>query len=105
MRTDWLKMSLLAGLLAVGTGASPQGVREADRWQREGDLARAGRQWDIAYPRYLMLADFFPGTPHGRLGASRARQMRAWALEPDRSPASDDPVSWTQELFDFFTWP
>ena len=106
MRTDWLKFGLLAGALVLGTGAAPtHGVREADRWQREADAARSGKQWDVAYSRYSMLADFFPGTPHGRLGAVRAREMRDWALAPDRLPDSEDPVSWTRETLDFFTWP
>jgi len=99
-------MGLLAGVLIFGTGAAPaEGVREADRLQREADVARSGGQWDIAYPRYMRMAELFPGTPHGRLGAARARKMRAAALNPDRSAASDDPVSWTYELVDFFTWP
>lgn len=105
MRPDWLRLGLLAGLWALGAGASPQGVREADRLQREADVAVAGRQWDAAYPRYKLLADLFPGTPHGRLGNSRARRMQSWALTPDRSPASDDPVAWIEEIRDFFTWP
>ena len=106
MRSDRLILSLLAGVLVLGTGAAPTGgVREADRLQREADVARSGRQWDIAAPRYTNLAEFFPETPHGRVGASRAHEMRAWAREPDRSPASEDPVSWTYEVLDFFTWP
>jgi len=106
MQSDWLKLGLLAGVLIFGTGAVPtEGVRAADRLQREADLARAGGQWDIAYPRYRMLVELFPNTPHGRVGASRAREARAWALQPDRSPASEDPVSWTYEILDFFTWP
>ena len=106
MRSDWLRFGLLAGLLLLGVGASsPAGVRQADEWQREADLARAGGQWDIAYRRYGMLADLFPGTPHGRMGAARARWMQDWGLAPNRSSASDDPVSWTVEAFEFFTWP
>ncbi len=106
MQSDRLTLSLLAGVLIFGTGAAPtEGVRAADRLQREADIARSGGQWDIAAPRYMRLAELFPGMPHGRLGASRAREMRAWALQPDRSPASEDPVSWIYELADFFTWP
>ena len=52
-----------------------------------------------------MLADLFPGTPHGRLGAARARRLQDWAMAPNRASASDNPVSWTVEAFDFFTWP
>ncbi|MDO8730282.1 MAG: hypothetical protein Q7J69_03740 [Candidatus Omnitrophota bacterium] len=106
MRSSWLVLSLLAGVLIFGTAAAPTaGVREADRLQREADVARSGGQWDIAAPRYMKLAELFPETPHGRAGASRAREMRAWAREPDRSPASEDPVSWIHEIADFFTWP
>lgn len=106
MRSDRLVLSLLAGVLILGTGAAPTGgVREADRLQREADVARSGGQWDIAASRYMKLVEFFPETPHGRVGASRAREMRAWARKPDRSPASEDPVSWIYEIADFFTWP
>ena len=106
MRSDWLSLSLLAGVLIFGTGAAPTGgVREADRLQREADVARSGGQWDIATPRYMRMVELFPETPHGRLGAARARKMRAAALNPDRSPTSEDPVSWTYEILDFFTWP
>ena len=105
MRPDWLSLSLLAGVLFLGAGASPQGVRDADRWQREADLARAGGQRDIAYDRYTATAETFPGTPHGKVGADRAAWMKDWALQPDRSMASEDPISWLAEVFDFLTWP
>lgn len=106
MRSDWLKIGLLAGVMMVGMGAaSSEGVRQADRWQREADVARSGGQWDIAYNRYAATAETFPGTPHGKVGADRAAWMKGWGLQPDRSPASEDPVSWLTELFDFLTWP
>ena len=60
MRSNCLRLALLGGLLALGTGASPEGVRQADRWQKEADLARAGGQWDIAYDRYFKLAETSP---------------------------------------------
>ena len=105
-RSDWLKISLLAGVVMAGTGAAPsEGVRQADRWQREADLSRAQGQWDIAYDRYATTAETFPGTPHGKVGADRAAWMKSWGLQPDRSSASDDPISWLTELLDFFTWP
>ena len=105
MRSNWLRIALLGGVLALGTGASPAGVRQADRWHREADLARAHGQWDIAYDRYFKLAQVFPGTPHGRMAVGPARRMQEWGLTPHRSPASDDPVSWICEAFDFVTWP
>jgi hypothetical protein len=106
MRSDWLKIGLLAGVVMLGAGASSsQSVRQADRWQREADLARSTGQWDIAYDRYAAAAETFPGTPHGKAGADRAARMKSWGLQPDRSPASEDPISWLTELFDLITWP
>ena len=106
MRSDWTALSLLAGMVLIGTGAAPvQGVREADRFQREADIARAGGQWDIAYPRYMRMVELFPETPHSRLGAVRAQEMGKAALKPNRSPASESPASWVEEIVDFLTWP
>ena len=105
MRPDWLKLVLLAGVLMLGTGASPEGVREADRLQREADIARSGGQWDIAYPRYLKLVQLFPETPHGKLAAVQAAEMREAVFTPDPSPDSEDWAAWTREIVDFFTWP
>ena len=105
MRSDWLKAGLLAGVLFLGTGASTQGVRQADRWWREAYLAQVHRHWDIAYDRCRTLAETFPGMPHGRTAARTARRMQDWALSPDRASGSEDQASWTCELFDFLTWP
>ena len=100
-----LRFGLLAGVLVLGTGASTQGVRQAERWQREADLARAGGLWDVAYERYRDIAEVFPGTPHGRMAAARAQWMQGWGVSPDRSAASEDPLALTCELFDLVTWP
>lgn len=106
MRPRGLSKVLLAGLVMLGTGAaSSDAVREAERWQHEADIARAGNFWHIAYQRYAQTAETFPGTPHGNTGAKRANQMRHWGVAPDRSSASEDPASWLTELFDFLTWP
>ena len=105
MRLNLLRFGLLSALMVLGTGASTEGVKEADRWLREADLARSGGQWDIAYGRYARTAGTFPGTPHGRVAAGRARWMQDWALSPNRGPASEDPVSLVCELFDLVTWP
>ena len=43
--------------------------------------------------------------PHSRISVGLARHMQDWALSPNRSPASDDPVSWICEALDFVTWP
>ena len=101
-----LTIGLLAGAWILGAGAAPiQGVRQADRWHREADLARTGGQWDIAYPLCMRLADSFPGMPHGLWGQERAFQMREQALDPDQSPAEESRDSWVREIRDFFTWP
>ena len=105
MRKNILKFAYLAGMLILGTGAATQGIRQAEQWHREAEVARAVEQWDIVYDRAFVSAQAFPGTPHGRLGVTEAREARDRMINPDRSPASDDPVSWTHEALDFFTWP
>lgn len=105
MRMNGMRLAGLAGLLLLGTGASPKGVRQAERWQWEADIARAFGQWDVAYDRSAKTGVLFPGTPHGRIAAGRAERARELGVNPNRSPASDDPVSWTNEIFDFVTWP
>lgn len=105
MRADAIKLGLLAAVLLLGTGASPDGVRQADRWSHKAQMAHATGQWDVAYDYYMKVAETFPGTPHGRLALRMARHMQDWAISPARSPADEDPVSLTCELFDLVTWP
>ncbi len=108
MRTNWVTLGLLAGIVMLGTGASPETVVQAREWQREGDVARAtntGGMDEVAYVAYSKIAQTFPDTRHGRVAAGRASEMRARLLTPQRSPASDDPGSWLEELVDFFLWP
>ena len=106
MRSDWLNLGLLAGLLVVGTGAAPtEGVRKAEEWQHEADVARAGGQWDIAYPRYMKMMEVFPETPHSEVGAKGAQEMRSAALKPNEAPDSQSHRAWLDEIVDFFTWP
>lgn len=100
-----ITLSLLLGVLTLGTGASPEGVQQARDWQSQADVARAGKMWDAAYQYYAQMAETFPGTRYGRLGARRARQMRAQMVTPARSPASEDPGMWLEEIVDFFVWP
>ena len=95
----------LAAVMMLGTGASAAGVQQAREWQREADVARAGRQWDIAYTAYLKIATTFPNTPHGRLAAGRVREIQSQMLSPARSSASENPGSWLQEIVDFLVWP
>ena len=99
------RLAWLAGLLLLGAGASAQGVRQAERWQWEADVARALGQWDVAYDRSEKTATIFPGMPHGRIAVGRAERARELGVNPNRSPASDDPISWLNEIFDFVTWP
>lgn len=105
MRSRWITGVLLMGAVALGTGASTEGVRQAREWQHHGDSARAGRMWDAAHLFYNKVAKTFPDTPHGRVAARRVRQMRAQMVSPARSPASDDPLAWLGELVDFLLWP
>lgn len=105
MRSRGVTWGLLLGVLALGMGASPEGIQRAREWQHAGDIARARQQWDAAYIFYARVAETFPDTRHGRVAARRVRQMRAQMVAPDRSPASDDPLSWMGELLDFLLWP
>ena len=108
MRTNWVTLGLLAGIVMLGTGASPETVVQAREWQRQGDIAgaaHAGGMDDVAYMAYSKIAQIFPDTRHGRVAARHAREMRAKLLTPQRSPASDDSGSWLEELVDFFLWP
>ena len=41
MQSDWLRFCWLIGLLIFGTGASADGVRQAEQWHREAEVARA----------------------------------------------------------------
>ena len=105
MRSRVITLGLLLGVFALGTGASTEGIKQAQDWQYYGDVARAGKLWGPAYAFYTKIAETFPDTRHGRVAARRARQMRANMLVPDRSPASEDPMSWLGEVFDFVIWP
>lgn len=105
MRSRWITWGLLLGVFALGTGASVDGVQQAREWQHAGDIARAKQQWDAAHVFYSKVAETFPDTQHGRVAARRVRQMRAQMVAPDRSPASEDPLSWVGEFLDFLLWP
>ena len=105
MRSRVITLGLLLGVFALGTGASTEGVQQARHWQYYADVARAGKLWGPAYAFYSKVAEIFPNTRHGRIAARRARQMRAQMLAADRSPASEDPMSWLGEVIDFVVWP
>jgi len=105
MRSNGLRLGWLIGLLVLGTGASSNGARQAEQWHRESEIARTFGQWDIVYNRSLQAIQIFPGMPHARLAARLALQARDRMVHPGRASASDDPVSWTNEILDFFTWP
>lgn len=101
-RKTWIGLAM--GVM-LATGASTAGVDQAREWQRQGDLASAGHQWDIAYAVYLKIAEVFPDTAHGRVAAARARRIRAKMLSPVRPPVAENPGSWFEELIDFLVWP
>ena len=105
MRSRVITLGLLLGVFALGTGASTDGVQQARDWQYYADTARAGKLWGPAYAFYAKIAETFPDTRHGRIAARRARQMRAQMAAADRSPASEDPISWLEEAIDFVVWP
>ena len=105
MKPRWGIGILLVGVLFFGTGASTEGIRQAREWQQAADLATANGQPEEAYYFYKRLADTFPGTPHGRVGAKRAQAVRCQLLWPDRSPASENPCSLVGEFVDFLVWP
>ena len=105
MRSDRLRFGWLIGLLVLGTGASANGVRQAEKWHQEAETARTFGQWDVVYDDSFRTMQTFPGMPHARLAAHLALQAHDHMVHPGRSPASDDPVSWTTELLDFVTWP
>ncbi len=105
MHSRVITLGLLLGALALGTGASTEGVQQARDWQYQADVARAGKMWDAAYQFYARIAETFPDTRHGRVAARRARQMRAQMVAGDRPPSSEDPVSFIGEIVDFVVWP
>ena len=105
MRTSWVTLGLLVGIVMLGTGASPEGVAQAREWKREGDLASAGGLYEVAYVAYSRIAQTFPNTQYGRVAAIRASEIQDKLLTPQPSPASDEPGRWRQELVDFFLWP
>lgn len=105
MRTQWMTGILLMGALVFCTGASVDGIRQAREWQWAGDLAVANGHPVEAYYFYQKIADTFPGTPHGRRAEKWTKTMNTRALRPVRSPASEDPGSWVEEVLDFVSWP
>ena len=104
-RADWMQVGLLAAAWLLASGASPEGVEQARRWQYQGDLAQAGGLDEIAYVSYERIHRTFPGTRHGNLAADRMRNLRSQMAWPRQSPAQENPGSWTSEVFDFLVWP
>ena len=105
MRARWMTGIGLAGILLFCTGASVEGVRQVREWQWAGDLALANGQPMEAYAFYRKIAETFPETSDGRWAGKRARALIGRISKPTRSPASEDPCVWVEELVDFFVWP
>ena len=105
MRSRWIVGVLLLGAAVLGTGASTQGLDQAREWQHAGDVAEAGKMWDVAYAFYRKIAETFPDTRHGRTAARRAREMRVKMLAPARPSGREDPFSWVGEVLDFVIFP
>jgi len=100
-----MQAGVLAAAWIMATGAAPEGVEQARRWQYHADVARAGGLDEIAYVSYERLHRTFPGTRHGSLAAGRMRHLRSRMSWPRQSPAQENPGSWTSEAFDFLVWP
>ncbi len=105
MRSTWMTWASLLGLVIFATGASVEGLQEARRWQRYGDIPTALGQWDAAYVYYRRIAELFPDTARGRYAASRSRRMRSKLLRPERGPGEESGAAWVGEFIDFLTWP
>lgn len=105
MHSRLITWVLLLGLVVLGTGASVQAVVHARDLQRIGDVAMGLKQWDVAYIYYSLLAEQFPGTPHGRMAEWRLKTVREKLAHPARPPYMSHPASWGRELFDHLTWP
>ncbi len=105
MRSRWGTAVLLTGILFFGTGASVEGIRQARQWKLAAEVAEANGQLVEAHIFYRRLAETFPKTPHGRLGACRAKSVNERLLWPERSPAAETPSGWLGELIDLVTWP
>lgn len=105
MRSTWMTLACLAGVVIFATGASVEGVQEARRLQRYGDIPTALGQPDAATVYYRRIAEVFPDSPHGRYAASRSRRMRSTLLRPQRGPGEESGAAWVGELIDFLTWP
>lgn len=105
MRSRWMSGMLLVGALVFCTGASVNGVRQARNWQHAGDLALANGQPVEAIFFYNKITETFPGTPHARRAQKWTKTLNARLARPVRSSGSEDPGTWTEELFDFLIWP
>ena len=105
MHSRLITWVLLLGLVVLGTGASVQGMVAARDLQRTGDIAMGLQQWDVAYSYYTLLAERFPGTPHGRMAELRLKTVRGKLAHPAKPHHMEHPASWLSELFDHLTWP
>jgi len=105
MRSRGTICLLLMGALVFCTGASVNGIRQARDWQYAGDLALANNQPVEAYFFNSKIAESLPGTPHARRAEKWTRTLNTRLARPVRSPASEDPGTWVEELFDFVSWP
>ncbi len=103
MRSPWITLGLLLGMVMLATGASMDGVREARDWQYAADVAAAMGQPMVAYRFYEKSARVFAGTPHGEWAAQQAMKMKEILEQPAVSPGEDEP--WTVEFLDHFSWP
>ena len=105
MRSNSLRFGWLIGLVLLGTGASSNGVGQAEQWHHEAEIAKVFGQWATVYERSFQGARVFPRTPHGRNAEGLAQEARDQMVTPARSPASEDWTSQKEEIRDFFVWP
>ena len=101
MRSRLWVLVLLAGLMCFGTGASVNEVRQADEWQRAGDLAIQNDSVGIGSTFYAKVVETFPGTPHAKVAAYRGDYCQYRLRHPNHMPPEEN---WWRDIYDTLTW-
>lgn len=101
MRSRLWVCALLMGLMGLGTGASVEGVHQAEEWQQAGDLALHNDSLAIGSVYYTKVIETFPGTPHSKMAAWRGDYCQYRLRHPNHIPPGEN---WWAELYDTLTW-